>query len=210
MVTIHQKFYSLEPEKRERIINAALKEFARNGYEKASTNEIIKEANISKGSLFNYFKSKKELYLFLFEYTSEIIDKIYHEIDYNETDFFKRTREVGLIKFKIMKRFPQAFDFLKTVDNEDSAEVKSEIEKVRKYTIERGFEIGYKNIDWTKFRDDIDFQKMMNIINWTMLSFSEQQRNKVNSFKDISMEVLEEWDEYFDIMKLCFYKKGEE
>ncbi|QGU95390.1 TetR family transcriptional regulator [Clostridium bovifaecis] len=200
----------MEQEKRERIINAALKEFARNGYEKASTNEIIKEANISKGSLFNYFKSKKELYLFLFEYTAETIDKIYDEIDYSETDFFKRTREIGLIKFKIMKKFPQAFDFLKAVGNESFAEVKSEIEKVRKHTIERGLEMGYKNIDWTKFRDDIDFQKMMNIINWTMLSFSEQQRNKVNSFKNISMEVLEEWDEYFDILKLCFYKKGEE
>lgn len=210
MDIIYQKFYNLESEKQERVINAALKEFAQNGYEKASTNEIIKEANISKGSLFNYFKSKKELYLFLFEYTTEIINKIYDEIDYNETDFFKRTREVGLIKFKIMKKFPQVFDFLKTVGNEYSTEVKSEIEKTRKHSIETGFERGFKNIDLTKFRDDIDFQKMMNIINWTLLSFAEQQINKADSFKDTDIEVLREWDEYFDILKLCFYKKGEE
>jgi AcrR family transcriptional regulator len=77
-------YNSLEPEKRERIINAALKEFALNGYERASTNEIIKEAEISKGSLFNYFNSKKELYLFLLDYVVEIIDEIYEEIDLNE------------------------------------------------------------------------------------------------------------------------------
>ncbi|WP_235439744.1 TetR/AcrR family transcriptional regulator [Paenibacillus sp. DMB20] len=103
-----QKFYGLEPEKRERIINAAIKEFARNGYDKASTNEIIKEAEISKGSLFNYFNSKKELYLFLLEYLVEVIDKILDEIDLNETDIFKRLRDVGFIKFKIMKKTPSS------------------------------------------------------------------------------------------------------
>ena len=43
---MNTRFYSLELEKQQRIINAALKEFARNGYEKASTNEIVKEAEI--------------------------------------------------------------------------------------------------------------------------------------------------------------------
>ena len=36
-------------------------EFAQSGFEKASTNEIVKRSNISKGSLFNYFNSKKDL-----------------------------------------------------------------------------------------------------------------------------------------------------
>ncbi|TCL54745.1 TetR family transcriptional regulator [Hydrogenispora ethanolica] len=207
---MYSKFSTLEPDKRERIINAALKEFARNGYEKASTNEIIKEAEISKGSLFNYFNSKKELYLFLLEYVVEVIDKIYDEVDWNETDLFRRMREIGFIKLKIMKKFPQAFNFLKTVAHEDAAEVKSESDKIGKYLIETGLERGYQNIDWTKFRDDIDLQKTINIINWTILSFAEQQRDKVNSFADISMEELREWDDYFDIMKRCFYKKEEQ
>ncbi|AOT71953.1 TetR/AcrR family transcriptional regulator [Geosporobacter ferrireducens] len=210
MVVIYPKFYSLEPEKRERIINAALKEFARNGYEKASTNEIIKEAQISKGSLFNYFNSKKDLYFFLLDYVVEVIEEIYDEVDWNETDLFKRMREIGLIKLKIMKKFPQAFNFLKTVGNEDAAEVKSEIDKLGKHVIASGLEKGYKNIDFSKFRDDIDIQKTMNIITWTILSFAEQQRDKVNSFEDIPMEALKEWDDYFDIMKRCFYKKEEQ
>lgn len=210
VIVIYQKFFSLDPEKQERIINAALNEFARNGYEKASTNMIIKEAEIAKGSLFKYFNSKKELYLFLLDYVVEVIEKIYQEIDLNETDFFNRTRAVGLIKFRIMKKYPQAFDFLKTIANEDAAEVKPEIEKKRKHVIESGFERGYRNIDWTKFRDDCDFQKMMNIINWTFLSFSEQQRNRIDSFVNIDMDVLAEWDGYFDILKQCFYKKEEQ
>lgn len=210
MVNIYPKFNTLETQKQERIINAALKEFAQNGYEKASTNEIIKEAEISKGSLFNYFNNKKGLYIFLLDYVVEVIDKIYDEVDWNKRDLFERMREIGLIKFKIMKKFPQAFNFLKTVAHEDAAEVKAEIDKIGKYIIESGYERGFKNIDLTKFRDDIDIQKTMNIINWTILSFAEQQRDKVNSFEDISMEALNEWDDYFDIMKRCFYKKEED
>jgi len=210
VIIINSKFIALDQEKRERIINAALKEFARNGYDKASTNEIIKEAGISKGSLFNYFNSKRDLYLFLIDYVVEVIDKIYDEVDWNKTDLFERMREIGLIKLKIMKKFPQAFDFLKTTAREDAVEVKTEIDKMGEYLIESGIGRGYENIDMTKFRDDIDIQKTLNIINWTILSFAEQQRDKVNSFETIDMELLKEWDDYFDILKRCFYKKEEQ
>jgi TetR/AcrR family transcriptional regulator len=204
---IYSKFYSLESEKRERIINASIDEFVRVGFEKASTNEIVKKANISKGSLFSYFNNKKELYLFLFENVIEITEQIYEEMDTNETDIFKRLRDVGLIKFKIIKKYPQAFNFLKAAAQEESAEVKSDIENKIKPLLESGFARIYQNIDLTKFRDDIDIQKTIDIINWTMLSFAEQQRNKLNSFEEISMDLFSEWDSYFDIMKRCFYKK---
>lgn len=209
-VTIYERFYSLDKEKQERIINAALKEFARSGYEKASTNEIIKEADIAKGSLFNYFNSKKDLYLFLLDYVAEVIEKIYAEADWNETDLFERIRQLGLVKFRIYKKFPQAFDFLKAATHEDAAEVKPIINKLGKDVIASGLERGYKNIDLTKFRTDMDIEKMMKIITWTMLGFAEQQVEEVNSFDDVGMEVLSEWDDYFAILKRCFYKKGEE
>ncbi len=207
---MYKKFFSLEPEKRERIINAALKEFARNGYERASTNEIIKEAEISKGSLFSYFNNKKGLYLFLFDYMSRIIEKIYEETDWSDTDIFNRMKSIGLAKFKIYKMFPQAFDFLKSVTLEDASEVKSEIKKFSNDLIERGLEKGYENINLTKFRDDIDVQKTIDIINWTILSFAEQQMNRVSSIENVGMEILSEWDDYSDIMKRCFYKKEEQ
>lgn len=207
---MNTRFYSLELEKQQRIINAALKEFARNGYEKASTNEIVKEAEISKGSLFNYFNSKKELYLFLFDYVTEIINKIYDEVDLNERDFFERMRQFGLVKFKIYKKFPCVFDFLNAVAEEDAAEVKPEIKRIGNDLISKGLEQGYKNIDFTKFRDDIDIKKTIDIINCAILGLAEQQREKVNSFVDTDIEVLDDFDEYFDILKRCFYKKEEQ
>ena len=210
MTIIYSKFHSLESKKQERIINAALKEFARNGYDKASTNEIVKEAEISKGSLFNYFNNKKDLFLFLLNHVAKVIEQIYSEVDWNEPDFFERMRQLGLVKFKIYKKFPYAFNFLKALAHEDAAEVKTAISKVKKTLVSTGLERGYQNIDWTKFREDFNREKVINIINWTMLSFAEENMNKLDSIDDVGMEVLSESDEYFDILKRCFYKKGEQ
>ncbi len=210
MTIIYSKFHSLESKKQERIINAALKEFARNGYDKASTNEIVKEAEISKGSLFNYFNNKKDLFLFLLNHVAKVIEQIYSEVDWNEPDFFERMRQLGLVKFKIYKKFPYSFNFLKALAHEDAAEVKTAISKVKKTLVSTGLERGYQNIDWTKFREDFNRKKVINIINWTMLSFAEENMNKLDSIDDVGMEVLSESDEYFDILKRCFYKKGEQ
>ncbi|MEM5780278.1 MAG: TetR/AcrR family transcriptional regulator, partial [Lawsonibacter sp.] len=62
---MYENFIGLKQEKRDVIINAALTEFAAKGYDLASTNGMVKAAGISKGALFHYFASKKDLFLFL-------------------------------------------------------------------------------------------------------------------------------------------------
>ena len=48
---------------RQRILDAAMKEFSEKGYDAASLNTICAEKNISKGIIYHYFKDKDELYL---------------------------------------------------------------------------------------------------------------------------------------------------
>ena len=47
---------------RERILDAALEEFGVWGYEGASTNRVCRQAEISKGLLFHYYKTKQQLF----------------------------------------------------------------------------------------------------------------------------------------------------
>ena len=54
---MNEKFFDLKKEKQDRMINAALKVFALNGYRHASTDDIVREAAISKGLLFHYFEN---------------------------------------------------------------------------------------------------------------------------------------------------------
>ena len=48
-------------ERRRGILEAAARVFARKGFEKATTREIAEEADVSEGSIYNYFVSKREL-----------------------------------------------------------------------------------------------------------------------------------------------------
>lgn len=196
-------------EKKELIINVAIKEFVQNGFDKASTNEIVKEAKISKGSLFNYFNSKKDLYVYLIEYGIEIIENLYAQIDLNETDLFKRIENIGLQKLHIHKKFPHVFDFLATSIQEESDEVKDIIKHKVDPIYDRGKDIIYKHIDYSKFREEIDIEKAIEILNWTMFGFGEKAIHQINTFEDIGEfgdQYLKEWERYAEILKCSFYK----
>ena len=56
-----EQFEEIRKIKKELIMNAALEEFAEYGYHATSINNISKKANVSKGLLYNYFKSKEDL-----------------------------------------------------------------------------------------------------------------------------------------------------
>src|SRR5688572_21758356 len=60
-----QTFFNLPEEKRETIINAAVEEFAQYGLENASTNRIVENSGISKGSFYQYFEDKEDVFMYL-------------------------------------------------------------------------------------------------------------------------------------------------
>ncbi len=59
---MNDRFFEQSKDKQDRIMNAALKVFSKSNYKHASTDVIIKEADISKGLLFHYFTNKAGLY----------------------------------------------------------------------------------------------------------------------------------------------------
>ncbi len=183
-----------------------MKEFVQSGFDKASTNEIVKRAKISKGSLFNYFNSKKDLYVYLIEYSVKVIEQIYEQIDLNETDFFKRMEKLGLTKLMIQRKFPLVFDFLLSLNQEESKEVMEEITQRIHPVSKDGMTKIYVNIDYSMFRDDIDLEKAIDIINWTMFGFGEKVGSQLKSFEGIGEEYLKEWEIYSTLLKNSFYK----
>ncbi len=58
-------FLNLSEEKKERIINAALEEFSLQSFSDASITNIVKKAEISRGSFYQYFGNKENLYNYL-------------------------------------------------------------------------------------------------------------------------------------------------
>lgn len=60
-----QTFLNLPEEKRNVIIDAAIEEFAEYGLENASTNRIVANSGISKGSFYQYFEDKQDIFMYL-------------------------------------------------------------------------------------------------------------------------------------------------
>ena len=59
-----QTFLNLPEEKRNIIVNAAIEEFAEYGLENASTNRIVANSGISKGSFYQYFEDKQDVFMY--------------------------------------------------------------------------------------------------------------------------------------------------
>lgn len=66
-----QTFLNLPEEKRKAFIQIALDEFAKNDYNSASVSKIVEKAGIAKGSLYQYFDDKQELFLYLLDVSNQ-------------------------------------------------------------------------------------------------------------------------------------------
>lgn len=129
---MNAKFFDLKQDKQDRIINAALKIFALNGYLHASTDEIVKEAHISKGLLFHYFDSKVGTYSFLYDYCARyLMLEFTSVVDKNETDYFEIRRQIEQAKLQTLRNYPYMQYFINTCAIETIPEAVEAIEGKR-------------------------------------------------------------------------------
>jgi AcrR family transcriptional regulator len=205
------RFLALEDEKRDRIINAAIKEFAQRGYKDASTNEIVKEAGISKGLLFHYFKNKKSLFLFMYDYSIEILNKeFYSKVCLDEKDLFKNFRQMFLLKYELFKKYPGMYDFFISALRKESSEVKNEIGYRYEELYASGMKLIFDSFDYSKFKDGTDIRKTINIIIWSMegliKNLGYESTTVFTTTKAQFDEILAEVDAYMELLRKCFYK----
>ena len=208
----HQKFMALEDEKRERILNAAMHEFL-NGYKKASTDNIVREAGISKGLLFHYFGTKENLYNFLVDYAIDIVQVEYIDlINVRQQDILDSIWQLSLLKQDLSRRFPTIFEFLTRVYiDEKDCPSKEQLERF--YAVRtKMIQDVYSNCDKSLFREDIPFEKAMAIISLTLEGYSQQKVNQLKHVHAAEMVVenydvyLAELKEHLDILRKVFYK----
>lgn len=203
---MNEAFENLDVEKRDRIINAALEEFGKYPFDKASTNNIVKNAGISKGTLFYYFKNKENLFDYLLLFT---IDMIYNEIEDNilwdERDIFERIKAIALFKLKLTERYPHLFAFGKLLyENQE----KRDLLLKQKKMIEITAKVYTHNIDYEKFKEEVDIQKAITIIRWSIEKLGEEYMAKIEALKkEVDYdELLAEFDGYSKVLKKAFYK----
>ena len=89
-------FANLPDDKRLKVEQAAIKEFTAYSYDQASINRIVEAAEIPKGSFYQYFKDKKDLYRYLLDMIVERKMEFLTPVMANpmEMEFFTLLREI--------------------------------------------------------------------------------------------------------------------
>ena len=198
---------NIDIEKRDNIINSAMKEFSTNTFQKASTNIIVENAGISKGLLFHYFGTKDKLYEYLECFSIKVITKsIIDELDWDQKDIFLRLKEISMIKIKLFQQYPYLADFSLIVFQDKTLEEIIHIDP--DFPLEFYSQIYTYNIDYSLFKENIDVKKAINIIQWTLEKYSDEFRRSIKDgkmkfdYKSIEKEIYI----YIDMLKVCFYK----
>ncbi len=201
---MNEKFFDLKKEKQDRMINAALKVFAENGYGHASTDEIVREAGISKGLLFHYFISKLGLYSFTYDYSVRyMMLELMSGVSKDETDFFTLIDQIRFSQLQVMKNYPYMLLFLDKSKYEDVSEALVETEDKRSI-LPGWYDETLSRADDTAFRNEIDVMKLRQIIDFTASGLMAEH------FADSSFQpeiYYEEMGQYLQMLKKITCKK---
>ena len=195
---MNEKFFDLNREKQDRMINAALKVFAQNGYRHASTDDIVKEADISKGLLFHYFGSKAGVYEFIYEYSVRyMILELSTKVSHTESNLFEVMKQVELARMDAMKGYPYMQQFLNSCEHEDVSEALLVIEE-RKELLDLEYERIWSQILYTDFPAGVDGHKLQKMMELTVKGLlSEKFREGTFQPEMLYSEIVE----YMDMMK---------
>lgn len=133
---MNEKFFDLSREKQDRMINGAIEVFAKNGYKHASTDDMVKAVDVSKGLWFHYFGSKAGLYRFVYGFSVKyVVLELASVLDSGETDYFEIVKQIEYTRMKVSKVYPYMTAFLdEALDETDEEIIEQTAEDRRIYT----------------------------------------------------------------------------
>ena len=208
-VSAEHKILVMNADKRGRVLNAAMKEFAK-GYKNASTDVIVREAGISKGLLFHYFNTKKELFIYAHKWAQKIVLVEYiNLININQRDILERWRQIVMLKIDLIHKYPALFAFITSTSPEENDEAISEINKRKEEFSNEVYTKLFRDIDFSLFRGDINVHKAMDVIAYTMESYANSEGSPDKARAEYELEYhryIKEVEEYIRLFRKSFYK----
>ena len=171
---MNEKFFDLKKEKQDRMINAALKIFGMRGYQFASTDDIVREAGISKGLLFHYFGSKLGLYGFIYDYSVRFMSmELKAAVDTKETNYFTLQKQIEAGKLQVLKNYPCMQLFLEKCSTESTKEALLAIEE-KKRELTDLYDAFDAQAEFSSLPAETDSVKLRHILRCTLKSLMEE------------------------------------
>ncbi len=97
-------------QRRKDIVDAAEKVFFSKGFDKATMDEVAEIAELSKGTLYLYFKSKEDLYLGIIRRGTAVLGGLFEEAVASQETGIEKVEAVGRAYYKFFREFPDYFN----------------------------------------------------------------------------------------------------
>ena len=171
---MNEKFFDLKREKQDRMINAGLKVFAKSGYRHATTDDIVKEAGISKGLLFHYFTNKVGIYVFLMDYSVRfLLLELSQFVKKDTTDFFDLCIQIENGKLQVLKNYPYMQAFLDKAFEEICLEALEECEE-QKQAYQYKMEEYYAKAAGHEFKNGVTLEQMQTLLRYVIKGITSE------------------------------------
>lgn len=183
---------SEKDDRRRRILDAALKEFAARGYAAASTNAIAQEAGVAKGLVFHHFNSKEELFLAVNDdVMARLVPLFEKTVAEAPRDLFARILAWTEVKLRLVREDPLALKFFLVAATEAPEPLKTQArersEAFMRHLLPRFFE----GLDATRLRAGITPEDALEAIALLSAGFERQLLPMLNAGKEASVALLE-------------------
>ncbi len=214
-------FKNLKESKQKLIKDAFLREFAIHTFDKASISIVVKKLNIAKGSIYQYFNDKLDLFIYLIQECSSVKSKYLEPVKRSDyPDFWSFFRDLYEKGYLFDKENPLESHFLHNLgQNLNSPSVTELYQKMLQQTVS-GFEEMVKyEVKQKLFRDDIPIQTMgftlyklgMSIQEQLEFSGSITPKQSINNntpvYKERKEILLQTVDQYIQLYKPAFEKQ---
>ena len=166
---MNPKFFRLPEARQDLIRNGAMLEFGAGTFKKTSADSIAKRAGVSKALLFHYFKDKRELYLYLFQYAIDecmnIFNKHILKAEYfGERDFFATLETGHKVKMDMVRRHPGLFRFVMRAYYEQDSALSPKLRRKLDDVLEHATDSFLSRMDLRKFRDGVDPRAVLRLL----------------------------------------------
>ena len=201
-------FYNLPDEKKDRIEKVAIDEFSSKGYDQATISAIVKKARIAKGSFYQYFENKKDLFKHIMDLIGREKIEFMSPILKNpeKHDFLTLIKEVYLSAVKFGANRPKLLFIASELNNNKSHPAyKDFVEEGKKKAIEIYSNLIELAINRGELREDIDVHFLAFTISSMGYNLNEYYFDFINKenldYEDYSQKIIDLVDKQIDILE---------
>lgn len=200
-------FFNIPEEKREKITKMLIKYFAERPYSKVDIEDIAKECGIAKGSMYQYFENKKDMYFYAVKIATEKSLEILKDVNFEDISIFDYVEQSFEVSWNFLMKYPYEYMLLeKSAFYDDSPyreEIRDYYEKITKSIL---FDFVVKNQKSGFIRDDIPTEVIVAFIEGSSWAFKRLfvsiAKNKDIKIRDLPMDYVKKLQkDYLTLLK---------